>query len=118
MQAIPYLLAAQQDVITVGDVRLDAPLAEQGARYQIQIVPPVIAFARRKERAVQISRIVVHRSAATVSARNRDALVHQPTDIGLGKRILVAPDHDARVVDPQHQDVVFREIVVPVDPVL
>lgn len=48
----PYLLAPQQNIVPLRDVRLDAPLTEEGARDQVQVVPSIVSLAGREKGTV------------------------------------------------------------------
>lgn len=62
---------------------------------------------------------MVDRAATAVASGQDDALARQLAHVGhLREGILVAAHDHARVVDPQHEDVVLGKVVVAVDPVL
>lgn len=112
-----YFLAMKQNVIAWRDFRVDAVLAVDGPRYEIEIVLAVVAFARREERAVEVVAVVENRPAAAVPPRQLNARRLQLTHVGLAERILVAPDDHARIVQPQHENVMVAKVVVLVNPI-
>lgn len=116
-KTVLYLLAQQRDIVPLRDLRIDAILSEQCPRDDVQIVAPIVPLTGRKEGAIQIATIVIDRSTARVPASQRNARPAQLRYVRLAKRILMATDHDARIVGPQHQHMMVLHIVVIVDPV-
>lgn len=108
----------QQDVIARRDFRINSIFSVDGPRYQAEVVLSVVSFARCEERAIEIIAIVIDGPAAAVSPGEGDSSGLQLADVAFAERVLVASDHDARIVQPQHHDMVVAEVVVLVDPVL
>lgn len=108
----------QQNVVARRDLRINPVFSVDGSSYQAQIVLSVVSLARREERAIEIIAIVIDGAAAAVSACECNSSALQLTDVALAERVLMASDHDARIVQPQHHDMVVAEVVVLVDPVL
>lgn len=112
-----YFLAVQEDVIARADFGVDAVLAVNGARDQIQIVLAVVAFTWGEECAVEIVAVVVDGAAAAVSSCEADAGGFELTNVRLREGILMSSDNNARVIQPQHENVMVAEVVVLIDPV-
>lgn len=113
-----YFFSMQQNIIARRDLRVNSVLSVDGSRYQAEVVLSVVSLARRKECAIEIIAIVINGPAAAVSAGEGDSFALQLTNVAFTERVLVASDHDARIVQPQHHDMVIAEVVVLVDPVL
>lgn len=108
----------QQNVIACRDFGVDAVLAVDGPRDQIQIVLSVIALSWGKERAVQVVAVVVDGAASAVAPCEFDSSRLQLAHVRLVEGILVAPDDHTRIIQPQHENVMVAKVVVLVDPVL
>lgn len=108
----------QQNVIALGDFRVDSVLAVDGSCDEVQVVLAVVAFAGREEAAVQVVTVVIDGAAAAVSPCKLNASGCELTHIRLVERILMTANHHARVVQPQHENVMIAEVIVLVDPIL
>jgi hypothetical protein len=113
-----HFLAMQENVIARADYRVDAVLAINCSRQKIQIVLAVVAIAGREECTIEIVAVVIDGATAAVASGELNAGRFELTDVRFGEGILMATNDDARIVQPQHQNVVIAEIVVLVDPVL
>lgn len=116
--APPHLLIHHYNVVALIYLCLDGPFAEQGPGHNVQVVLAIVALSGREKGAVEVPKIMVHRSTATIAACKCYAAFHQLRNISLGEGILVATNDYARVVGPQQQHMVAAEIKVFVQPIL
>lgn len=107
----------QCDIVARRDLRVDAIFAINRPGEQAQVVLSIVAFAWREECAVEIVAIVKDGAAATIPSRELNAGRLQLTHIRLSEWILMSSDHHARIVDPQHENVMTSKVIVLVDPI-
>lgn len=112
-----HFLSMQSDVVAWRDLRIDAIFPVNRSGEQAQVVLSIVAFAWRKECAIEIVAIVKHRSTAAVASRKLNTGRFQLTHVRLVEWILMTTDDDARIVDPKHENVMIAKVIVLVDPV-
>lgn len=109
--------AVQENIVARRDFSVNSIFSIDRSRDQIQVVLAVVAFAGREEGAIKIVAIVINGPAAAVSPRQLNASVLKLSNVCFVERILMSPDNHARVVQPQHENVMISKVVVFINPI-
>lgn len=110
--------SVKDKIVSWRNFRVNVELPAEGIADDRKVGLSVVCVPRSEEGEVEVAEVVVDCTTTAVSSGKNDVAFGQGADVRLFPRILVAPNHHARLVFPQEKHPVLGKVVVLVHPVL